>query len=385
MLRIDISNNTQPQASGKPQNSERLMQSSAGNKVTPLDIDRMKGFETSSVEKTDMGRPGSPNTKKSPKGIMSARTLDESLHGSYQEDAKDRRLKRLSSTGSESKDKDLRVRMHKVQIREYPIVLGNNPGVSRGPPLTIDWEHCTHEEFDFEEYESVRPPRRTQVEMYMPLMVREHILKQSGFTRKEIREAVRITNISRNKRKQTIDRLNLSRAEETLESAQRKLRKLLSFNSKKRKEERYISNWNSVASRAAAAISEENAYYENRSECSSITSDSKIVGTEIDLDSDYEEKVNITSSNGDKINGDLKAVRNESDIKSDSEQELGISSDANIKSDHISDKSSEAEEIMSNEDDDLSLSGSDVSNDFEPNDDDETEELAKTLGKISVM
>ena len=68
-----------------------------------------------------------------------------------------------------------------VDIRNYPIVLGDNPSVSKGAPISIDWEHFGECCFDVDKYEKVRKDeRRTKAQMRIPHDVRYDILEMAG-------------------------------------------------------------------------------------------------------------------------------------------------------------------------------------------------------------
>lgn len=47
-----------------------------------------------------------------------------------------------------------------VQIREFPFILGDNPGVSKGAPLSIDWKHQHEDVTDIDVFEHCRAPVR---------------------------------------------------------------------------------------------------------------------------------------------------------------------------------------------------------------------------------
>lgn len=151
-------------------------------------------------------------------GIMTVRTLEESLHGGSLPDM--RRLRRRVSirfkclngdvassscksfgdyssnqdeectTSSSIGDKSSLLGFHKVMIREYEVVPGCNPSVSCGPPVELGWKHAEHREIDLEKYENIREGRRRyKMQMRMPKEVRKNLLLLHGSTKKMIKEA----------------------------------------------------------------------------------------------------------------------------------------------------------------------------------------------------
>ena len=60
------------------------------------------------------------------------------------------------------------VSFNDLEIREYPIILGDNPGCSNGVPITIDWVYAEQEPLDIEEYENLRGSRRDLHDMRIP-------------------------------------------------------------------------------------------------------------------------------------------------------------------------------------------------------------------------
>lgn len=57
-----------------------------------------------------------------------------------------------------------------VEIYEFPNVLGDNPAVSEGAPLTIGWKHTKKETIDIEYYEYLRiqlKPRKRRKDLLL--------------------------------------------------------------------------------------------------------------------------------------------------------------------------------------------------------------------------
>lgn len=52
------------------------------------------------------------------------------------------------------------VRFHQIEIIELPIILGDNPSVAKGPPLTVGWDALRRSTFTIDFYETHRPKRR---------------------------------------------------------------------------------------------------------------------------------------------------------------------------------------------------------------------------------
>lgn len=157
------------------------------------------------------------------------RTLDESLHGS--------RHSRFSTSSRKSVLSN--VSFNNVQIREYPVTIGDNPSVSAGPPLSIGWEAQDEYHHDLEEYEEGRGPRRETFQMIVPRKTREDMLKQAGHSRREFASAIRVTIKAKNQRKSTVRNLQFAKADENIEKVSRKLKRLF----KKKEKIEYEHTW----------------------------------------------------------------------------------------------------------------------------------------------
>lgn len=124
-----------------------------------------------------------------------------------------------SSLGRQAIDStnERRLRFSTLTIREYPRVLGDNVTV-KGPPLSLAWEHSDEKVYELEDYEEAcQYTRRTQIELKMPSKHRDEILKEIGYSRQEIQESVKKSNIARNKRKRTVETLKLQPLQEAFE------------------------------------------------------------------------------------------------------------------------------------------------------------------------
>lgn len=119
----------------------------------------------------------------------------------------------------------------RLQIREYPIIVGDNPAIMTGCPITIAWDHVNVIDVSIDDFEATKPPRRQMAELRIPSKFRDEILKSLGFTSDEIKKAMRAANIIRGKRKSTNETTpELAKMQEKFES----MKKGFNFKAKKR-------------------------------------------------------------------------------------------------------------------------------------------------------
>lgn len=80
-----------------------------------------------------------------------------------------------------------------VDIRYYPMELGENPSVSIGPPVQLAWQHGGEETHDLDLFEWERQPKRRQrgrqADMALTHYKRRHILAIAGHSMEEIQAA----------------------------------------------------------------------------------------------------------------------------------------------------------------------------------------------------
>lgn len=167
--------------------------------------------------------------------IRSTKELEDVSKKNHREmQYKERRKDRLKVAGVD----DLHVSFDTLQIREYPIILGDNPYVTQGPPLQIDWDHDYEENWNVDQYEETRPERRTFLEMVMPLEVRVQILQRNGESTKSINKRVREVQAMKIQRAETkeLHLIGRTKTHERMELLGRGLRNFFTDKKKKEKE-----------------------------------------------------------------------------------------------------------------------------------------------------
>ena len=143
---------------------------------------------------TDHAVPqNSSGTQKKIRSVMRVKTLDESLHCSLHKQP-------LQKT----KPLSLSVSFDKIHIREHAMILGDNPCVSQGPPVSIDWEAQEEFVYNIFEYEEVRGSARKTFQMVIPRAAREALLKKAGYSRWDFAQVIRQVNRTKNQRKKTM-------------------------------------------------------------------------------------------------------------------------------------------------------------------------------------
>jgi len=120
-----------------------------------------------------------------------------------------------------TRTRTIRISFSQIQIREYPIIVGDNPSIMTGTPVTIDWEPVEEATFDFQDYEDTRAPPRSMVELRMPAKHRDAILKNQGFSLADRNRGRKMANLVKNRRKRTDETVHLAKVLETLEEWKR--------------------------------------------------------------------------------------------------------------------------------------------------------------------
>jgi len=127
---------------------------------------------------------------------------------------------RVSSNHQEEGSK--RVAFSKIEIREYGIIPGDNPGGVAGAPLTMEWDSYSCITIDMERYEDIRQPhRRRHSELVIPASHRADTLFGLGFTRENIRNATKKAYTGRQQRRSTLASLRHYQVHEKMERAKR--------------------------------------------------------------------------------------------------------------------------------------------------------------------
>jgi hypothetical protein len=124
-----------------------------------------------------------------------------------------------SEADSTASSTEHRVRFSSVQIREYPICIGDNPSSTRGPPITLGWDYATEKELSIEESE--RKWKRTPQGLLLSELKRMVRLHNSGFHSSEIQRATSNVNDDRSRRRETIEGLKWAKAHECAETVMR--------------------------------------------------------------------------------------------------------------------------------------------------------------------
>jgi hypothetical protein len=147
----------------------------------------------------------------------------------------------LSSLDESSETTKVATHSHSVsfgelRIREYARRPGCNPGCRVGVSLELEWTIQDEASVALEAYEESRPPRRDRAGLNVPPEIRMRMMLESGFTRSEILQYVKMANIARGQRSRTNETHQLAKAEELAQKILRGVRNSTTRRSQKKKE-----------------------------------------------------------------------------------------------------------------------------------------------------
>lgn len=182
------------------------------------------------------------------RGILRVTTLEESLHIPYgsshsRKMCRSELLKDDSMTSSTRSERS--VSFHRINVREYKSIVGDNPSVTNGPPIQLGWDFKEGIELEVESYEQEKGPPKDMLALVLPRKEREDRLMDSGHTRKEISDAIREVKVSKNQRRTTVNNLEddhciVPKIEEIVQSAKRKFGRFVLF---KKKDSALYDKW----------------------------------------------------------------------------------------------------------------------------------------------
>lgn len=136
----------------------------------------------------------------------------------------------VSSEHDEAEDLQLKRPKHVVfdhiAIRNYSQTLGDNPSVSYGPPIQLDWEFEEMEDILVDDYEHSRAPRRTLRQLMLNYYARTNILTYCcGASEQDVEKATKQANKTKCQRSLTNALKPLYLVESATESLGRKVKR----------------------------------------------------------------------------------------------------------------------------------------------------------------
>ena len=123
------------------------------------------------------------------------------------------------------------VQFELVMIRCYDQCVGDNPAVSYGTPVSLDWGYEEMEPIDLDLYEATRGKRRNPRQMMMNYFNRRNLLSyRFGVSEEEIVKAEKAAAKIRNQRSVTRALLPAAKIEDMVTSGIRKTKRMLKKN-----------------------------------------------------------------------------------------------------------------------------------------------------------
>ena len=134
-----------------------------------------------------------------------------------------------STSSSRRSSSSNSVRFHNVKIREYGVVLGDNPSCSQGPPIGLSWDYDQdgEQEVLLDVFEQWRVgQRRSMSQMKLPANVRFDTLRSWDVQMKDIKTNEAELKEIRSQRLRTLVKLQ---RKETMKNFTQKLKRTVSF------------------------------------------------------------------------------------------------------------------------------------------------------------
>ena len=121
-----------------------------------------------------------------------------------------------------------------VTIRSYEQTIGDNPAVSYGTPISLDWNYEEHDSIELDSYEIKRSlNRRTRRQMVIDHYRRKNlILYEFGCTKEEMNRARKDADKIKFHRSVTLSFLSMMKVESVVEKATKKMKRLFVVSNK---------------------------------------------------------------------------------------------------------------------------------------------------------
>lgn len=133
---------------------------------------------------------------------------------------------RISNNSNPSLD-NKKVWFDSVVINYHKMILGDNPAVSDGAPVTIGWVAHDFEIVDIDCFEATRPPKAKKLSsMKLPVEDRAAILLQNGYSVKQLAKTLQQVEEIQRQRAQSSELSKWDRINELAESSGKIFRKL---------------------------------------------------------------------------------------------------------------------------------------------------------------
>ena len=160
--------------------------------------------------------------------------------------------------------RDTKVAFSTVEVRQYERILGDNPGVSSGPPLSIGWNYYEDSTIclPVDEFEYYHGSCGDQSEMVLTRFERESILRDLGYSERDLATCIRQNYKLKKNRRQTVNNLSIMPVEVAVESAKKSFSRMIMFpkrkerNSSMRLYREWKNNKNGDFNDAASFVSE---------------------------------------------------------------------------------------------------------------------------------
>ena len=120
----------------------------------------------------------------------------------------------------------MHISLHQIIVRDYDMVLGDHPNCLYGPPVTLGWHYLEYKPLGLNEYEYHHSRRRPLRQLILNYYCRKEILLTENST-DDLKKATKEKDRVNMQRSITRQLLPYWRVEEALESAGRKVKRIV--------------------------------------------------------------------------------------------------------------------------------------------------------------
>jgi hypothetical protein len=163
------------------------------------------------------------------------------------------------------------VRFSHVQIREYPIGIGDNPSCIKGVPISMEMKHSHEQTVNVNEH--CRRPKRTLIELKISSLDRVRMLKDAGFSVHQINAAIGTVTRDRFRRIETKKTLKYSQQLEVLELLKRAILNATLRRTAKKRERDFLKPYTTINKPICSATTLQQAAWEHPDTVETLTVD----------------------------------------------------------------------------------------------------------------